>query len=120
MARVKVEPLPRIEPVLPKIAPVRIAHDPPARKKREASRRQRAFSSPFATDEAPLPKPSRAAARWERPLAIEARKPQPLMRVALVVILLVGLMALWRLGREDAKGCRRRRWRRRARRRSRR
>jgi murein DD-endopeptidase MepM/ murein hydrolase activator NlpD len=100
-------PLPRIEPVLPKVAPIppvtqsRVGHDPPsrARRPRDVSRRRQAFESPFVEQ----PKPSRAASRWERPLAIEARKPQPLFKVALAVILLVGLAALWRLGRDEAK-----------------
>jgi murein DD-endopeptidase MepM/ murein hydrolase activator NlpD len=86
--------LPKLQPL--KADPVRVAHDPPGKARQ---RRRRSFSSPFVEST----KPSRAAARWERPLSIEQRRPQPLFRVGLVAIAVAGLLALWRLGREEAK-----------------
>ena len=94
-------PAPRLQPLLdpPKLELVRVAHDPPGKKRdRPRSRRRAPFASPFVEPAAA----SRAAARWERPLSIEQRKPQPLMRLALVAVGIAGLLALWRLGRQDA------------------
>ncbi|HEX9104637.1 MAG TPA: M23 family metallopeptidase, partial [Polyangia bacterium] len=65
---------------------------------RAQRRRRAAFSSPFVEQ----PKASRAAARWERPMSIEQRRPQPLFRLGLAAIAVAGLLALWRLGREEA------------------
>lgn len=85
--------LPKLQPL--KQEPVRVAHDPPGR----ARQRRRTSSNPFVE----APKPSRAAARWERPLSIEQRRPQPLFKLGLVAIAVAGLLALWRLGREEAR-----------------
>ena len=92
---------PKLQPLLdpPKLELVRVAHDPPGKRRdRARSRGRGGFSSPFVE----APQPSRASARWERPLHIERRKPQPLLRLALVAVGIAGLLALWRLGREDA------------------
>lgn len=82
---------------------VRIAHDPPAKarkRQQQPPQRKKAFANPFVAPEA---KPSsRAAARWERPLSIEARRPRSLPRLAVAAFAVAGLVALWRFGRDDA------------------
>ncbi len=103
----KPEPLPVYEPPLPTFAPppsvvpARVGHDSPAKAakaRRSASRRRQAFENPF-TDEAPPSRPG--AARWERPLGTEARKPERWPRVAVVARARVGAVLAWRLFRED-------------------
>ena len=99
---------PRIDPVraeplpLPPVpAPVRIAHDSPAKpRKQHAPQRKKSFANPFVVVES---KPSRAAARWERPLWIEARRPRsPMPRLFVAAFAVAGLIGLWRFGRNDA------------------
>jgi len=87
--------LPKLQPL--KAPPVRVAHDPPGRARQR--RRRGSFSSPFVE----TPKASRAASRWERPLSIEQRRPQPLFRLGIAAVAVAGLLALWRLGREEAR-----------------
>ena len=97
----RIEPM-RAEPLPMAPAPVRIAHDPPAKKarKQQAPQRKKSFANPFVAVEA---RPSRAAARWERPLSIEARRPRSsIPRLAVAAFAVAGLIGLWRFGRNDA------------------
>ncbi|MGZ3439868.1 MAG: peptidoglycan DD-metalloendopeptidase family protein [Polyangia bacterium] len=80
--------------------PVAVAHEHPVAiaRSRPRPRRRQTFASPFV--DAPKA-PTGAAARWERPMRIEGQRPQPLFRIGLVAITIAGLLALWRLGRDD-------------------